>query len=324
MYGGFHFLLSAIAILLLQLLPVAARADAVVFPNNSNTPSVLRFESDSYATSADMPAGTRITFVDLLPGIGAQDLNCTVRKTATINGTLVPGTTNIYQTNLTGVGVQFRMTQDWNGGFEALPVSYEMSQRTNYSSQHYLGAELLVTGPIISGTVTRTPSVNIQFTGPCITTVSRTFTIATGTIIRHSSCSITTKSLNVDLPKVSTAALATAGATAGSTRLRIGLACQPGARAFVTFTDANSPSNRSTNLTLGSTATARNVALRLLWNGRPIMFGPDANTIGNTNQISLGASNSLGEIPLTAEYIATGAASQGSVAARATFTMAYE
>lgn len=54
------------------------------------------------------------------------------------------------------------------------------------------------------------------------------------------------------------------------------------------------------------------------------MFGPDANTIGNTNQISLGASNSLGEIPLTAEYIATGAASQGSVAARATFTMAYE
>jgi len=59
-------------------------------------------------------------------------------------------------------------------------------------------------------------------------------------------------------------------------------------------------------------------------NQAAVRLGPDSPVAGNTNQWLVGPATDTMTIPMTAEYVATGAVEPGIVRALATFTMSYQ
>ena len=64
--------------------------------------------------------------------------------------------------------------------------------------------------------------------------------------------------------------------------------------------------------------------MRLLYNGVPVAYGPDSAAGGAVNQWFVGTSDSLTEVPLTAQYISTDTVTPGVLKGIATFTMSYQ
>ncbi|MGH8783159.1 fimbrial protein [Paraburkholderia sp.] len=163
-------------------------------------------------------------------------------------------------------------------------------------------------------------NIPINVTSPALVTIS-----VNNTSIVATTCTVTTPSVSVTLPSVNASVLGTVGTTAGNQSFSIGLSCQSGANVYVTLTDATSPGNTTSNLTLASGSTAAGVKLRVLKSGgSPVSYGPDSAVAGNTNQWLVGASASTTSIPLTAQYISTGTVTPGTVKGLATFTMSYQ
>ncbi|KVO43095.1 hypothetical protein WL02_03365 [Burkholderia ubonensis] len=104
----------------------------------------------------------------------------------------------------------------------------------------------------------------------------------------------------------------------------IGLKCYSSAFLYVTLTDLTAPGNTSNQLTLAPASTAKGVKLRILRNGSPVGYGPDSRVAGNPNQWYVGRASTTTNIPLSAQYIATGPVSAGTVKGVATFTMSYQ
>ena len=111
------------------------------------------------------------------------------------------------------------------------------------------------------------------------------------------------------------------------------MSCAAGANVYITLTDATTPTNTTSLLTLDSTSTAQGIKLRILNSAGAVDFGPDSAEVGTTNQWFLGASSTINGVPLTVQYYrddtnpaGTGSAtlSAGSVHAQATFTMSYQ
>jgi len=97
---------------------------------------------------------------------------------------------------------------------------------------------------------------------------------------------------------------------------------------FLTLTDAVSPGNRSSNLSLlPGSATASGVSVQILrGDGTPVSYGPDSAETGNPNQWQVGEfGNVMVTIPFKARYIQTATSVRpGSANAAATFTMSYQ
>lgn len=142
--------------------------------------------------------------------------------------------------------------------------------------------------------------------------------------IMPQTCTTTTKSIGLNLPPVAPSKLSTVGMTAGDSGFNIGLSCKSGSGVYITLTDLTDPGNIGDQLTLTPNSGARGVKLRILRNGNPVKYGPDSAAIGNTNQWYVGPSKSTSTIPLSAQYIATGPVSSGTVKGVATFTMSYQ
>jgi type 1 fimbria pilin len=302
-----------------------AWAGTVTFPNNGASTLVLAAWGPA-SVPRDKVVGNTISSSSKNPGIGFSGVTCSVTKTVTVNGTLVAGSSNIYQTNLNGVGVQFAVSHAEAGAYENVPVTETFSVSTgtgNGGSTQYVKATLIVTGPVQSGVLTSLPSVTVAFSGSCFTTVTQTFTITPGTAITALTCTVFPPP-SVNLPSVKTGSLHTVGNTAGDTPFSIGLSCQPGSNINVTFTDATNPSNRSSNLSLATGSTAQGVALQVLYSGSPLHYGADSGVAGNQNQFYVGPSASTTSIPLTARYVSVGAVTPGMVLGLATFTMSYQ
>jgi type 1 fimbria pilin len=145
-----------------------------------------------------------------------------------------------------------------------------------------------------------------------------------GTRILPTTCTVTTPSVSVALPEVKASDLRRVGEARGDTQFRIGLQCSAGADVFVTLTDATDPDNRSNLLTLTRDSTAQGVKLRMLNNGAPISYGPDAAAKGTLNQWRVGPSAQITGVPLSVQYVATGEVKPGTVRGNATFTMSYQ
>lgn len=169
-------------------------------------------------------------------------------------------------------------------------------------------------------------AIHIYNRGKVGAKVGTNFVITINSSIEHmpASCNITTPSVPVRLPSVVAAKLNPVGATAGDTGFNIGLSCKTGTNVFVTLTDLTDQGNRGNQLTLTPDSTAQGVKLRILNNGQPVGYGPDSAEIGNLNQWHVGPSASTTHIPLSAQYIATGPVSAGTVKGVATFTMSYQ
>ena len=244
-----------------------------------------------------------------------------------------PASGNTFTTGVAGLGVNLYYTS--GGSRIQITPGIQASLVANLGGPGTvtaIEADLVVSGQVGSGTLSALPSVTVTFAAAglgcgVLNLGLKTLTVTTtnGTVTGLS-CTVTTPSLSVSLPRVSAATLASAGATAGATRLRVGLNCAiAGTNVFVTFTDANNAGNRTTNLGLGASSTATGVAIQLLRDdGALVAYGPDSSVTGNANQFLVGPSSTVTGIPLTARYVATGAAAPGSVNAAATFTLSYQ
>jgi type 1 fimbria pilin len=197
---------------------------------------------------------------------------------------------------------------------------------TNGAYAHYTRADLVVTGPVGSGTLTDLPSMTVTFSGSCLSTTTTTQYLTAGSSISSNTCSVTTPTLDFALPKALSKNLTTAGSTTGDTTLPLGLNCAAGVKINVTITDSTTPSNRSTTLSLAAGSSASGVGLQILNGSTPVSFGPDSSAAGTPNQWSAGtATGGPVQIALTARYVRTsGSLVPGSVKGTATFTMSYQ
>ncbi|MGR3909700.1 fimbrial protein [Burkholderia sp. SR8] len=142
--------------------------------------------------------------------------------------------------------------------------------------------------------------------------------------VKPVSCTVLNNPVKVPLPPVAASKLNAIGMTAGDRDFAISLSCKTGTNLYVTLTDLTNPGNTGNQLTLTPNATAKGVKLRILRNGQPVGYGPDSSAVGNPNQWYVGPSGATSSIPLSAQYIATGAVTAGTVEGVATFTMSYQ
>lgn len=305
------------------------------------SPAALSFSpAGPYSVPRDAAVGSQVARAQTTAT--ASGISCALIETATVNGTEVSAGSGVYQTSVSGVGVSFYVV---NGGSQTLITSTGGGYTSGTLSAPGNGslpsvqANLVVTGPVVSGySLSSLPSVTVTFTptGSCgfSTGIANTLaTSASNSAVVPVTCTVTTPTVSVNLPVISLSTLATVGKTAGDTSFPIGLTCAAGANVYITLTDATTPTNTTSLLTLASNSTAQGIKLRILNSTGPVQFGPDSAVVGTTNQWFLGASSSINGIPLTVQYYrddtnpaGTGSAvlSAGSVHAQATFTMSYQ
>jgi type 1 fimbria pilin len=310
--------------LIFALTSSLSSAGTITFPTVYPTIPDLILNPNISTISRDAAVGTLLARALQNVGVKATDITCSIQKDVTVNGVPVPGDSKTFQTNVPGVGVRFYITAGWAGNFVQAPVSETLSG--NVGAQHYTQAELVVTGPLGSGTLTTLPSMQIVFSGSCVSTVNQTQYIKPGSIISARTCSVTTQSVAVALQKVDAKNLPNIGSTAGNTAFNVGVNCAAGTNVYMTMTDASSPSNRSSNLSLSSDSTARGAALQILRGQTLVSYGPDSAVAGTQNQWNVGkATGGVLNIPLSARYIRTGdTLTGGTVKGSTTFTMSYQ
>ena len=331
-----HLLAPGAGSLLLFLTGAAAVAQTVNF-----SPATLSFSpAGPYSVPRDAAVGSEVARA--LLGATATGISCALIETASVNGTEISAGSGVYQTSVSGVGVIFYVV---NGSGQTLITSTGGGYTSGTISAPGNGtlpgiqANLVVTGPVVPGfSLTGLPSVTVTFTptGSCSwsTGISNTLpTSASNSAVVPITCTVTTPSISVNLPLVSLGALSAVGKTGGDTRFPLGLNCASGANVYITLSDATTPANTTSLLTLAPNSTAHGIKLRILNSVGPVNFGPDSSEAGTTHQWFLGASSSISGVPLTVQYYrddtdpsgATPAAlSAGSVHAQATFTMSYQ
>jgi type 1 fimbria pilin len=327
-------ILRGVAVLL--FLPyVTAQAQTVTF-----TPGTLSFSpAGPYSIPRDAAAGTVVATATATATAG--EITCDLIETAAVNGTEISAGSGVYQTSVSGIGVRFHVVDG--------PTRTLITSTGGYTSGTIpapgagalpgIEASLVVTGQVVSGySLTSLPSVTVTFTptGACgwSTGIANTLaTNASNSAVLPITCTVTTPSVGVNLPVVSLGSLRTVGATAGDTRFPIGLNCAAGANVFITLGDATTPANTSTLLTLAPSSTALGIKLRILNTAGPVSYGPDSAEAGTSNQWLLGASGSIGSVPLTVQYYrddtdpagtTSATVAAGSVHAQATFTLSYQ
>lgn len=321
-------------LLLLAAAPVGAQT--VTY-----SPATLSFSpAGPYSVPRDAAVGSQVARADSTAT--ASGVGCALIQTVAVNGTEISAGSGIYQTSVSGIGVNFYVV---NGASQTLVTSSGGGYTSGTLSAPGNGtlpgvqANLVVTGPVVAGfSLTSLPSVTVTFTptGSCawsMPLVSTLSTSASNSAVVPITCTVTTPTVSVNLPVVSLSSLGTVGKTAGDTPFPIGLSCASGASVYITLSDATTPTNTSSLLTLDSNSTAQGIKLRILNAAGPVDFGPDSAAPGTTHQWFLGTSSTVNGIPLTVQYYrddtnpsGTGAAgiSAGSVHAQATFTMSYQ
>jgi type 1 fimbria pilin len=326
----------AISCLLLVLAGAPVMAQTVGF-----SPATLSFSPGGpYSVPRDAAVGSQVA--SALATATASRIDCALIETATVNGTEISAGSGIYQTSVSGIGVSFYVVSgsgqtlitSTNGGYTSGTIS-----APGNGTLPGIQANMVVTGQVVSGySLSSLPSVTVTFTptGSCGFTTGIANTLATSasnSAVVPITCTVTTPSVSVNLPTVSLATLSSVGTTAADTAFPIGLSCASGANVYITLSDATTPANTSSLLTLASNSTAQGIKLRILNSTGPVAFGPDSAAAGTTHQWFLGASSSVNGVSLTVQYYrddtnpsgtAPATLSAGSVHAQATFTMSYQ
>jgi type 1 fimbria pilin len=333
---GWHALVIPGVLGLLLLAAAPAGAQSVSF-----SPATLSFSpAGPYSVPRDAAVGSQVARA--LSAASASGISCALIQTATVNGTEITAGSGVYQTSVSGIGVSFYVV---NGGSQTLITSTGGGYTSGTIAAPGNGAlpglqaNLVVTGPVVSGySLTGLPTVTVTFTptGSCSwsTAIANTLPVsASNSAVVPITCTVTTPTVSVNLPVVSLSALSAIGNTAGDTRFPIGLNCASGANVFITLSDATTPANTTSLLTLASNSTAQGIKLRILNSTGAVAFGPDSADAGTTHQWLLGSSSSVNGVPLTVQYYrddtnpagtAPSTLSAGSVHAQATFTMSYQ
>lgn len=258
-----------------------------------------------------------------------------------IYATVQPGypitNSDIYETNLSGIGIRWKAT--WRGPNYAKGITLSITSdgaivppAAGYSYAPYqqtVWIELVKTGAIQSGSLSITNVAKAVYNCPC--TKNWTITVTGTSKIERPTCKVQVPNIPVSLGRVSMASVNEIARISSPVSFNIGLSCTGGGPGAVTdiyasLTDASQPSNISNILSLSSTSTAKGFGIQILRNGSPLKYGPDS--VNGANQWKAG--NITGgvatfSIPLTAHYIRTEAtANPGTANGQATFTLIYK
>lgn len=326
MTGRLYRHLATIALLLLAVgYSQPAKAISIVL----GASSLPLTPGGPYTSARNKPVGTVLATSSAL--ISAQGISGSCLVTAVFLSTS-PASGNTFTTGVSGLGVNLyyqsgaTRTQITPGAGLNLPLG--MSGPGPIAT---VQAELVVTGPVGSGTLNALPTVGVSFLAVglgcgvlSLGDVSLPVTATSGTVTAIS-CTVSNPAITVNLPPVSAQNLDSPGKTAGATRFTIPLSCTSGADVYVTLTDQTAPANTTSLLTLKPASTAGNVKLQILRSGgTAVSYGPESAAAGTTNQWLVGPSASTTGIPLSVQYYATGTAAAGTVQATALFTLSYQ
>lgn len=305
-----------------------ACAGSVKFPLDGNVLGQISLIESATLPQDRGPGGLVKSYS--IERIGTEGISCRSQKTVVVNGVPVPGDPKTFKTNLDGFGIRFFTSEGWQGlsSMRQAPFSETLDPTPAAIEEFFLRADLVLTGPHSTGTLTLLPSMTITFSGPCYPTVSRTVSIRPGDVFKPYSCEVTTPVVQVPLPAVTQADLPAVNATAGETAFTLGLRCPSGDGTLVhlTLTDASDIANRSTTLGLAPGSSASGVGLQILDRDTVAAYGPDSARAGTPNQWEVGrVGEGIWDLPLKVRYIRTqDKLGGGSVIGKATFTLSYQ
>ncbi|WP_161783653.1 fimbrial protein [Caballeronia glathei] len=335
-------LLESLAILLVAVLS----KDALARYSDCTAPLPLTAELSSVSVPSNLAIGQPI------PGAQASfsvPINCTKEVNAgdrwymTVTSaaaiTLVAGFTDVYTTTGMSAGVGFRM-RGADGSVMA-PINYGGTFSTfdigpaNVGQNNIAGRfELIKTSNTIApGNASFSTHIHVpgyQFANGGTAAAS---TIKFGYVMQPTTvagCTVTQTDLAVTMPSVGARSLPTVGDTAAGSSFTIDLNCESGAKPHISLTDATTPSNQSTDLTLAPASTAAGVGVQVLYGATPVTFAPAPytsmpNGTLSSNGIDLGTRSGVTRVSFSARYKRTGASmTPGTVRALATFTMLYQ
>jgi type 1 fimbria pilin len=179
--------------------------------------------------------------------------------------------------------------------------------------------ELVATGTIANGSVLSAGTLGYwQWQGNGNPKIEA-FILGNSVTFVASSCSVTTNPISVTLPTVSTTALGSVGATAGSTAFNIGLTCTGASGMSVSVTmNYNGTASGVQGVLLPTSGSSSGIGVQILdQNNTAVTFGTamaeGTTTVGQMN------------IPYTARYYQTASTiTAGTLAASATFTLTYQ
>jgi type 1 fimbria pilin len=343
---------SARRTIMLWLLAFVALVATPAYANNLSC-NAAGLNNTIAAGSISIPAGaaTGSTVLTLAPSTIQNNCFLTTGETTT-SGTIIvnmatvtapaAGFTDVYPTNINGLGIRYTVNSDaicdtanqtmTNKAISVSCLINGVPGGAHIYANVILTPSLVVTGPTQGGLTTLSSSPIVTFTYTIKNVggswpASPVYTGAASGTLATATCSVQTVANSVTLPTVTTRSFGSGvGAVEGSQTFTLGFVCATGAQVSIVITDAVTPSNRSTTLTLKPESTATGIGIQLLRDAKtPVAFGPDAYGPGVANQWLIGVSpNGILQVPLTAQYIRTGTVGAGTVKALATFTMSYQ
>ncbi|KVU40878.1 fimbrial protein [Burkholderia ubonensis] len=259
---------------------------------------------------------------------GSAPVTCNPLIRTYTTGVGIPSKDNIYPTSIPNIGIRLI------GANRTLPYLTNLMTEYGWDTSYSMTIELIKTGNItaagvLSGSYAQYRAnstdgqllVDYRFASPVLVQP------------RVPTCKVATPLITVPMGTVNVHSFGGVGTTTRPQAFNISLTCSGGdtgtsTNAFVTLTDATTPSNTSTTLSMSKDSTASGIGVQILKGDALLGFGPDSAAVGNINQWHAGtiAQGQAGlTIPLSARYVQTGAkVSAGSANARATFTLSYQ
>ncbi|TFE40113.1 type 1 fimbrial protein [Paraburkholderia dipogonis] len=322
----------------------AAHADnptcnATAVPNYSPMLAPTTFPRDAPVGSATQSYAATLSFHCQGDTDADRDIYVTFAATP---ATVVSGYTNVYETNVQGVGVRYTVSNEAGTACVSLPATVDNGSAVirchqllaptdpGYNYSVSVSAQFVKTANATIGTLTTIPVLTATNTlnNESVNTLwGNVFSGSASGTFASQACRVTTPAVQVTMPQARTKDLPSVGSTTGSTPLNVSLDCDAGVSVYATLSDVTMPSNTSTTLNLTTDSTAQGIGYEIVYAEAPVAFGVDSAMAGNANQFAVTAGQTVGgvvNVPLTARYVRTGVIRAGSANAKATFTMSYQ
>jgi type 1 fimbria pilin len=238
--------------------------------------------------------------------------------------TLIKGYTDVYQSNVPGIGFRVR-NQGTYSLWDSIPksINYTVSGVGHwaYTENKYIffKMELIYLGGDTSG--------KLSFSSPLASLTTGTITagqlyVDGSTTITKVACSLSSTSINVPLGDVLISTFTGVGISTGDQTFNVGLTCDKEAKINVSLAGTQNTDTTETSVlaltSAGQTGTATGVGVQLLYGGTPLKIN---------NNLALKTSTAGGKetLPFTARYYQTKATvGIGQANSSATLNITYQ